>query len=167
MGRFFLHITILFHQNNDKNIIYKHFSSFTVVYIIYFTQIVHIDVFFLSPEKLTFGFGKSIFSHSFWPTWLKQTSFCREFNCVYSKIAQTIIFHLFAEKNNTKPKPIASKRKIWSIFFLNRFFFILFFKNSKRLFCAAHQAFVNPKKKIIIMSVKLKNKLIFWIPKVF
>ena len=49
------------------------------------------DVFFPSPEKLTFGCTKWIFSHSFWPRWLKHASFCREFNCLYIKASKKTI----------------------------------------------------------------------------
>ena len=57
---FFLHIIILFHQCNNKNI-YQQFYC-CLRYIFYTGNIV---VFFTSPEKLHFGCKKCVFSHSF------------------------------------------------------------------------------------------------------
>ena len=52
---FFLRISILFHQCNNKNITYQ---QFLLLFTLYYLHIVHIDVFFPSPEKLTFGCKK-------------------------------------------------------------------------------------------------------------
>ena len=55
---FFTYFYINFHQCNNKNIIYQQFLLLITLYIL---QTVHIDVFFPSPEKLTFGCKKCIF----------------------------------------------------------------------------------------------------------
>ena len=87
-------------------------SNFIVVYFIYFTHKVHVDVFFPSPEKLTFGGRKGIFSHSFSHTRLKCTSFCREFNRTYNKKFQKNHFPSVSRNNNTKLQTIGQNRKI-------------------------------------------------------
>ena len=67
---FFLHITILFHQYNDKNIICEQF--YCCLHYIFYTQFILLcfEVFFPSPEKLQLFCKKSIFSYIFWPRWL-------------------------------------------------------------------------------------------------
>ena len=108
-------------------------------------------VFFPSPEKLTFGCGKGIFFHSFWPTSLKHTSFCREFNCVYRKIAKKTIFHLSKEKKNTKPQTIVYKRKFCNFFKNISIHFFFFFNSKNGLFCAVRLSFVNEIKISILL----------------
>ena len=62
---FFLHITILFHQCNAKNIIYQQFyCCLRYIFYIQFILLCFV-VFFASPEKLQFFYKKSIFSYSF------------------------------------------------------------------------------------------------------
>ena len=51
---FFLHIS---HQCNNKNIIYQ---QFLLLFKLYILHIVHIDAFFIYPEKLAFGCKKCI-----------------------------------------------------------------------------------------------------------
>ena len=64
---FFLHIAILFHQCNNKNVIYQQF--FCCLHYIFYTWFILLcfDMFSLpaSPEKLHFGLQEFIFSHSF------------------------------------------------------------------------------------------------------
>ena len=75
------------------------------------------DMFFPSPEKLTFGCKKCIFSSSFGPRWLKHTSFCREFNCQQRRVLQKKYFpSVSIKKNNTKPQTIAKSVKFWIFF---------------------------------------------------
>ena len=62
---YILYIYILLYYFINLMIKTLYISSFIVVYFIYFTHKVHVDVFFPSPEKLTFGGRKGIFSHSF------------------------------------------------------------------------------------------------------
>ena len=81
---FFLHITIWFHQCYNENT-YQQF--YCCLRYIFYTQLILLcfDVFSPYPENDTFGRRKCIFSHSFWPRWLKHRSSCREFNCLYIK----------------------------------------------------------------------------------
>ena len=68
---FFLHISILFKQCNNKNIIYQ---QFLLMFRLYILHLIQIDLFLMCfLEKLTFGWKKYIYSHSFWPRWLKRT----------------------------------------------------------------------------------------------
>ena len=89
---FFWHISTLFHQCNNKNSIYQ---QFLLLFTLYILHIAHIDVFFSSPEKLTFGCKNFNISENFWPRWLKHTSFYREFNYQQHSDLQKIIFHVF------------------------------------------------------------------------
>ena len=93
-GGFFFFILLHYFINVMIKTLY--ISSVIVVFIRYFTHIdiVHVDMFFPSAEKLTFGSWKSIFSNSFSHTRLKHTSFCSEFNCVYSKTAPKKLFSI-------------------------------------------------------------------------
>ena len=60
---FFTHYyCILFYQCNNKNIIYQQLLLVTL----YILHIVYIVIFFHSPEKLTFGCKKCIFSTVFY-----------------------------------------------------------------------------------------------------
>ena len=90
----FWHISILYHQCNNKNT-YQQVLLFTL----YILLIVHICidwyVFPFSLKSDTFGCKKCIFSPSFWNRWLKHISFCKEFNCQQCRELQKIIFHLF------------------------------------------------------------------------
>ena len=79
---FFWHITILFHQCNDKKIIHQQFYCCRCLYLTQEFIFLCFDVFFPCPEKLHFFCKKSISSHSFWPRWLKQTPFYRELNAL-------------------------------------------------------------------------------------
>ena len=71
------------------------------------------DVFF-SPEKLHFGCKKCIFSHSFWPRRLKQTSFYGELNYLqHSKNFSFFLFpSMFPVKTTQNKQTISWKRKI-------------------------------------------------------
>ena len=53
-----------------------------MLFALFILHIVNILVFFHSIEKLHFFCKKSIFSHSFYPRWLKQTSFYGELNAL-------------------------------------------------------------------------------------
>ena len=116
------------------------------------------NLFFPSPEKLHFFCKKCIFSHSFWPRWLKQTLFYREFNYLHSIVLSFSTFHLFPVKTTQNKQTITWKRKIckktwkhkickknnifpYTLFFLN-------FKNGK--LCALHLVFVNEIKSSIL-----------------
>ena len=88
-------------------------SSFIVVYIIYFThKKKYMKKTFPFSWKMTlcekwhFGCKKCIFSHSFWPRWLKQTSFYRDLNYLHSIAFSFFVFHLFPTKKNIQNKQI-------------------------------------------------------------
>ena len=95
---FFFDLLIYYFINIVIKILYS--SSFIVGYVIYFRKLILLcfDVFFPSPEKWPFGRNKWIFSHSFWPKWLKQTSFYRELNYLDSQSFSFSVFHLFPLK---------------------------------------------------------------------
>ena len=84
-------------------------SGFIVVYVIYFTQrsYYYVMCFSLFLKSYIFGCKKCIFSHSFWPRWLKQTSFYREFNYLHSKVFRFSIFYLFPVKRKQNKQTIA------------------------------------------------------------
>ena len=106
-----------------------HISSFIVVYVIYFTHIVHIDVvlcFSLLLKSYTFGCGKGIFSHSFRPTRLKHTSFCMEFSRAYNKVFPKNILYLFPEIISQNYKQLNENVKFEKNIYI--FFYTLFFK---------------------------------------
>ena len=88
----------------------------------------------LSSVALALGCKKCLFSHSFWPRWLKQISFYRELNYLHSKNFSFSVFCLF---------PVKKKKK------LN--FYILFFKHFKNWhLCALRLVFVNEIKSSIL-----------------
>ena len=92
---------ILFHQCNNKNIIYQQF--YCCLRYIFYTQLILLcfDAYF-PGGKWHFGCKKCIFSHSFWPRWLKQTSFYREFNYLDSHRFSFFRLPSVSSKNNTK-----------------------------------------------------------------
>ena len=95
---------------------------------------------FFSSEKLQFFCNKSIFSHSFSPWWLKQTSFYRELNALHTR---TVFFPSVSSKKMQNIKKHAKNIKFWGKN-SNHFFYILFFKISKNAkLDALLQGFVN------------------------
>ena len=107
---FFWHISISFNQCNNKNIIYQ---QFLLLFTLYSLLIVHTDVFFPSREKLTFGCKKCIFSHTFWPRFFKNTSFCREFNLPIEQRSLKKYFPSVYIKKNTKPQKVHKNVIFW------------------------------------------------------
>ena len=96
---FFLHIAILFHQCNDENIICQQF--YCCLHCIFYTYTVYIVMFwciFPFSSKLEFFCKKSIFFHSFWPRWLKQTSFYMELNALDLSRCIIFVFHVSSKK---------------------------------------------------------------------
>ena len=61
------------------------------------------------PEKWHFFCKKSIFSFSFWPRWLKQTSFYMELNALHTSTYIFFCFPSVSIKKNAKHKKICTK----------------------------------------------------------
>ena len=123
---------ILLYYFNNVMIKTFYIGNFIIVYVIYFTRSLYCYVllFFPSLEKLHFFYKKSIFSHSFWPRWLKQISFYRELNALHPRIF-FFVFHLFPLKKNTKHRNIYIKTRKVRKFFFNIFLNWIFHKFKK------------------------------------
>ena len=99
---FFDRVTILFHQCNNTNITYQQFSYLRW----YFTHCYYCDttMCFSIPLKIALRPQKCIFPHCFWPRWLKQTSFCREFDYLDCHIRSFCVFDLLQLIKKTHEK---------------------------------------------------------------
>ena len=75
-------------------------------------------MFFPPPENYSLT-TKNDSSPSFWPRWLKQTSFCRKFNCLDSHIAVFLKIRSLSSKNTQHKQKTWLKRR----FLQNRFGF--------------------------------------------
>ena len=142
------------YQCNNKNNIYQLFYFF---YVIYFTHSSSCCFYACFPflENYTFGCRKGIFSDSFWPRRLKQTSFCRELIAYAAKLSKKY-FPPVSRKKNTKLWTIVKKCKILKKTFKNIFLHFIFFKLKKNE-SFAHAPSLCEWNKIInfIISVKL------------
>ena len=98
---FFFNIDILFHQCNDKNIIYQQF--YCCLRCIFYTEFIllYFGVFFPSPEKLQFSCKKSIFC------W-----FYMELNALQTSSRIFFLFHLFLVNKIQNITKLYIKRKI-------------------------------------------------------
>ena len=111
-------VTILFNQCNNTNITYQQFYSCLHWYL---TQILncYVTMFFPPPEKLDFGHLKCIFSHRFWHGWLKQTSFCRELDCLDRHLCSFCVFNLVPVLNFRSGSREKADFKIYIYIFQN------------------------------------------------
>ena len=87
--------------------------------MLYSLHIINILVFwcvFTISWKVTLFCKKSIFSHSLWPRWLKQTSFYRELNALQQSMCIFFCFPSVSSKKIQNIEKYASKReKFWKI----------------------------------------------------
>ena len=102
--------TVLCLECNNTNITYHQLYSCLRWYFTH-SKYCYVTLWFPPPVKLHICHYKLIFSHSFWPRWLKQT-FCTELEFLDHHICSFCIFNLFpVKKNTTQTKNRKIKKK--------------------------------------------------------
>ena len=127
-GQFFDYFFLFFHQCNNINITYQQFYCCLHWYLTHSYSLLCFDV-FLPPLKSTLLVTENVSRRrlwSFWPSRLKQTSFCRKLNYLDRHIHFLNIRSL-SSKNKQRKQKICKKCNLKKKYILLKF---LFFINS-------------------------------------